>query len=96
MCSRPRARAAHGGVGGQVYRGIPYNRAVDIWTCGCIMHVLLVGSPPFEAPRDATLEDFAQMVIHGAPGAVRGAVGACMPPLLCGAVAQCQLRRTAA
>lgn len=34
-----------------------YNNKCDLWSCGCIMYVLLSGSPPFDAPDDVSIMD---------------------------------------
>lgn len=34
---------------------IKYNEKIDIWAAGVILHILLVGEPPFDGNDDAEI-----------------------------------------
>ena len=36
-----------GYIAPEIILGKPYGLAVDVWSLGCIMHVLLTATPPF-------------------------------------------------
>jgi serine/threonine protein kinase len=48
----------------EVIKQIPYSKPVDIWSLGCILHLMLVGTLPFESHDIDKLYKLIQVWLH--------------------------------